>query len=51
MPPEVWTGFKEAPSAGVFYNKQIKGAQYRFRLASELDPSAPELSCANSIPY
>jgi hypothetical protein len=48
MPPEVWAGFKDAHAAGVFYNKEIKGLRYRFRLAAELDPAAPELTCAKN---
>jgi hypothetical protein len=45
MPAAVSDGFKAAPSTGKFYHNDIKGVRYRFRLASELEPSAPELKC------
>ncbi|MGI8568232.1 MAG: KTSC domain-containing protein [Methylocella sp.] len=45
IPPAVWEGFKVAPSADKFYHSEIKGKRHWFRLASELKPSAPELTC------
>jgi hypothetical protein len=45
IPPTVWEGFKEAPSAHKFYRSEIKGKRHWFRLTSKLKPSAPVLTC------
>ena len=46
MPPLVWNAFKDSTAPGIFYHREIEGTRYRFRLAGELSPDAPELACS-----